>query len=148
MNMIKAEDKFLLSYNANPYQHGDIITYLKDLLLLNYDQILMSKSIEGRAPFVDTRIYEEFLNGDKLNKLSAVKNEMKKILIKSNKNLQFNLKDGFSSPLDGLDKTEQYIINFLNDHDNPTYKKKLSLNKLITKYILKKWVLINKMSYE
>jgi asparagine synthase (glutamine-hydrolysing) len=145
-NLIINQDKILIKENGNPYQHADIKNYLREILLLNYDQILMSKSIEGRAPFIDTRFYELFLNNESQKSLQQIKNLMK-IILERKDGLSFEAKEGFSTPLEGFIFAKKHMKNYLNDI-GIKYSLKTPFRTLLNSYIINRWILSHGLKYE
>jgi asparagine synthase (glutamine-hydrolysing) len=146
-NLIIKQDELLMSYPSNLYQHADIKNYLTDILLLNYDQILMNKSIEGRAPFIDTRIYELFLKNKNQVIFNNFKSSMKTLLLKDI-DYNFENKEGFSTPSDGFRISKEIMRNYLRNNFGLKYAINSSLRTLTNSYIINRWLLINGFNYE
>ena len=116
------------------HQYADIKTWLPDDLLMKFDKMSMSTSLEGRAPYLDYRLVEFAYN---LPAKYKINNKTSKIILRDAfreeiPNEIFNRKkQGFNLPIsEWLRKqlrnylTEMIEMNF-NDHINNDYLKTL-----------------------
>lgn len=118
----KSKYKWLEKFNNNiskiedplrKYQYADIKTWLADDLLMKFDKMSMSTSLEGRAPFLDYRMVEFAFNLPAKYKIAkdtskvilrdAFKNELPKEIFTRKK-------QGFNLPM------EEWLRTYLRHH--------------------------------
>jgi asparagine synthase (glutamine-hydrolysing) len=114
----------LLHYSYNPAEtfnqqsYFDLVTWLANDLLVKLDRMTMAASIEGRAPYLDTKLVEYCLRilkpsdktNDKSNKL-ALRQAARRYIPES---ILGRKKQGFILPM------QKWITEFINSRDGIT----------------------------
>ncbi|MDN3512676.1 MAG: asparagine synthase (glutamine-hydrolyzing) [Candidatus Jettenia sp.] len=107
-----SEEKMRLPFIINPLrkaQYADISSWLVDDLLVKYDRMAMANSLEGRAPYLDSKLASYAFNLPSHYKIS---NGLGKIILRDAfsdalpENIQTRKKHGFNLPMGEWLKTK------------------------------------------